>query len=610
MVLSTVVIWTAAFAVLAVVGRRTWRDVQTTDISGLVLTHEKRPVSHAIVTLLRGHSVVRVQPTTDDGRFSFGAVQMSASPEQSLQVAWRGAVVSVPLSRQLAKDGLPPILFPESASQSPIRELYFDLSGITIDYLLKGSFDKAWANSMGGQPWIWRNALFNFLEREAQRYSYRFDFDNLYTKPPEAQQDDPALRQLAHNSNAQMFFAGSLTNPLDGEANPADVASLKKGGPGWFLRIEADEQPAQGPVAPTLWRFATRNDLSTFRRVNPQVVAFWESLTTSTFPSQFAPLQLYYSSCGSSWRSTLFLPSLSLRVLVVQNISNANIRLTDVTSRNVAATPMRSVGSDDEALSRAPSKQEAPFAGQDLRPGEQVVIPQRLFVKTSPEEAKLAAASVEDGIRWVNSLQGIGFYDDEPPVLLLPKSTLTNYALRQVEPLTSPDLVLGPSKVIEGVRVDGNQYTVRQRDEAKLFLRGGYEGGSCPSVYTRAVASDSWRSEGMVLTGINSKSKEREVVRELDRFDGSLLLVEREPEISHIDAMWIVVSGRDGTQSVLRPADPRLQQEDRSEVTLRQGEKLHVVFQQATPLLREQHITLHTVGYYTPLSSSSAASYR
>jgi hypothetical protein len=134
---------------------------------------------------------------------------------------------------------------------------------------------------------------------------------------------------------------------------------------------------------------------------------------------------------------------------------------------------------------------------------------------------------------------------------------------------------------------------------------GTFAIGSCPFLYTRTAATDTWETEGTILTGIKNKSRETTDSHTLQRFNGSVLVLEREAEVSHLDAMWVDDISPDGSIRRLTPADLRLANIDGNEVVLHRGQRFTVVFKDFTPEPRHTYV-LHSTGYYELSLSSSA----
>lgn len=165
--------------------------------------------------------------------------------------------------------------------------------------------------------------------------------------------------------------------------------------------------------------------------------------------------------------------------------------------------------------------------------------------------------------------------------------------------------MLGPSSDIKTVSINGDEFTVRKREPTSLFLRGEMAGASCPFLYTRARRDDQWRSDGTILVGDDNRSKKTTDRHMLGRFDGSLFVLERESEVSHIDAMWVDDIAPDGAISELLPEDARLAKVDENEGVLRRGQSITVRFKGFKPAAGHTYV-LYSTGYYDPSSKMAA----
>lgn len=168
-----------------------------------------------------------------------------------------------------------------------------------------------------------------------------------------------------------------------------------------------------------------------------------------------------------------------------------------------------------------------------------------------------------------------------------------------------PIVFFGPMQRIEHVtflkRGSTESIAVRSFDPAKLVLISnhfGFEGGSCPYVYSIFDKTGEWMVEQQVLVGANALSKFRTDRLPLKRFTGQLLLTEEEAETSFIDYVAVEAMDEKGNKKILSVADGILQRVDNESIRLNMGE---------TKLLRfaDWHSGLTTPtliisGYYLP----------
>lgn len=124
-------------------------------------------------------------------------------------------------------------------------------------------------------------------------------------------------------------------------------------------------------------------------------------------------------------------------------------------------------------------------------------------------------------------------------------------------------------------------------------------GASCPYIFTFSTENNLWIDEGTILTDLNSKWKESTGEKELTRFDGSILIRERDPETSYIDKLYIRAINHDGTETILTPKNKKLGRVDQNYLVLRQGEQERIDFV-FPPELGGRKFILGARGYYIP----------
>jgi hypothetical protein len=165
------------------------------------------------------------------------------------------------------------------------------------------------------------------------------------------------------------------------------------------------------------------------------------------------------------------------------------------------------------------------------------------------------------------------------------------------------EYMLGPSVNIESVIVNNIDYAVRQYSSSKLaVLISGNSIGSCPYIYTYSSERAAWVNEGHVLYNINDKLKETTEEMRLTRFDGRILLKEKDPEISFIDLMYIKAVSLDGRSTIYHPNNYLLRHQDRNYLKLRQGEEIELKFEMPTNFTAQKYSVV-IKGYYTPLGN-------
>ena len=157
---------------------------------------------------------------------------------------------------------------------------------------------------------------------------------------------------------------------------------------------------------------------------------------------------------------------------------------------------------------------------------------------------------------------------------------------------------------IDNVEVNEARYQVRSFNPDKpLITSSGYLGGSCPFVYTYDGTKKSWTNEGVVMAGFDAKSKESMDVKLLQRFDGRILLEERDAEDSFIDSLQVRAKTVDGKEILLHPKNKLLLTRDGMYIKLRQGERIVVDFDVPNRAQALEY-RLEVWGYYLPYEHS------
>jgi tetratricopeptide (TPR) repeat protein len=126
-------------------------------------------------------------------------------------------------------------------------------------------------------------------------------------------------------------------------------------------------------------------------------------------------------------------------------------------------------------------------------------------------------------------------------------------------------------------------------------------GLACPYLYTLDETAG-WRLEGAILVGLAGEAAAGTQAGPLTHFDGRLLIRELEPEITHLDEVYVVVIDSQGQRTTLRPGVAALQAADGVEVILNQGDELLLEFIGFEQLNDARTVWVVVRGYYNPTS--------
>jgi hypothetical protein len=103
----------------------------------------------------------------------------------------------------------------------------------------------------------------------------------------------------------------------------------------------------------------------------------------------------------------------------------------------------------------------------------------------------------------------------------------------------------------------------------------------------------------VILYGRNSRLKESTDEIALHRFNGRVLIEERDPEDSFIDSMYIRAESVDGKQTIIYPQDAKLRVADGDYLQLRQGDHQILEFPIPAGLTAAKYFLVAS-GYYAP----------
>ena len=306
--------------------------------------------------------------------------------------------------------------------------------------------------------------------------------------------------------------------------------------------------------------------------------------------------------------------TLKLRIAVLENTSGKPIRLGKFSIKQNNLNRLRSREENESMLSASAFEQKSYFTPEVLKPNEKFVIPIELLLASGTDkdldEPKYTGATpskVVNALSKVNSVnlpvvttEGEEWEGRPDQQVSVSTSMLINMIKSPGEnPNLKKEFVFGASQKIEAVEADGVAYPFRPLDTSLLVMTGGFTGASCPYIFTFSAAENLWINEGTILTDLNSKWKESTHEKELTRFDGSVLIRERDPETSYIDKLYIRVINPDGTETILTPKNNKLGRADQNYLVLRQGDQVRIDFVFRPELVGRKFI-LGARGYYIP----------
>jgi hypothetical protein len=303
-----------------------------------------------------------------------------------------------------------------------------------------------------------------------------------------------------------------------------------------------------------------------------------------------------------------------LRIAVLENTSEKPIRIGKFSIKQNNSNRLRSHDENESMLSAREFEQKGYFTPEVLKPNEKFVIPVELLLangrdedRNEPRYTRATPAKVLNTLSKVESVNlpvittdGEDWEGRPDQQVTVSTSVLMNMIKSPGEnPNLKKEFVFGSSQKIESVEVDGVNYPFRPLDTSVLVMSGGYTGASCPYIFTFSAEDNLWIDEGTILTDLNRKWKESTHEKELTRFDGSILIQERDRETSYIDKLYIRAINHDGTETILTPKNNKLGRADQNYLVLRQGEQERIDFV-FPPELGGRKFILGARGYYIP----------
>ncbi len=381
------------------------------------------------------------------------------------------------------------------------------------------------------------------------------------------------------------------------------------------------------PIAPDfqvfstlrLFRYATNRDIEFLRRASMNaefkddyqspLVRFWSDVCRSGTPQRLLPLTVEYDSCNSTTYVTVASPSLQIRIVVLENITDKAIdlgqfhfRLLDP-SRGILT--VRTRAENEALLASVNAESEVWYKPRMLKPGEKVIVPLELLFKPGrwtsngsedPATTRARRRACANKLLADRELQTVALIyegkdptmqrfglDGKPPnpipLVVMPKQKFVDGLLREAtRPTEKDEFVYGPSIVLDSVDVNGFRYPIEPLDPINVAYYSGSDIGSCPFVYTRSTTEGDWLKQGTVLTGRSSKAREGTAILPIPAFDGTLRIVEEEEETSYIDELFVRGTLANGERITLQPTDDRITRKDLRYLVLEKGESVEIKF--------------------------------
>jgi hypothetical protein len=360
-----------------------------------------------------------------------------------------------------------------------------------------------------------------------------------------------------------------------------------------------------------LFKYATKGDIDILRRTSAKtnfwgnpgnaLMQFYADVCHGGTPQRLLPIEVVHDECGSITIVTVEPPSLQLRVVVLENITNEAIELGEFHFRLLdpgrGMLTVRTRAENETLLASTSADSAVWYKPRIVKPGEKVIVPLELLFRpnrSTPYDSGMEPAATRARRRACarqlladRELQTISLVyegrDRKPqnpiPLVGMPKQKFVDGLLREPIPATDKEeFVYGPSVALDSVDVNGSRHAIDPFDPINVAYFSGYEKGSCPFVYGRRTMDGEWLKQGTILTGRSSKAREATDTLEIHVFDGTLRIAEEEDEISYIDELFVRGTLVNGDRVTLRPLDDRIAHKDFRYLVLEKGESVEIKF--------------------------------
>jgi len=354
---------------------------------------------------------------------------------------------------------------------------------------------------------------------------------------------------------------------------------------------------------------------------------FYKFITQDNLPSDFGYIHVSIDAGSNSLggcaegihpkeTTKVVAPYLALWAAVFENTSDKPIMVGNFAVRENVSNKLRTLEEDKNILNAQAVRMDSLYRTGMLKPNEKIIVPLQLVLKY-PKGIKELDPTELQAITDVADITSTQLTTTEEEKVLkktsqitLPQGRINTSTI--VDVLRRPSLTFagrekylyGPSMTIDSVEVGGIRSPVRPFTPDKpIITTSGYLGASCPFVLTYNTTKKSWINEGVVMKGFDAKDRESTDVKLLQRFDGRILIDEREAEDSYIDFLQVRVKTVVGQEILLRPRNKRLLSIDGDYVKLKQGQRLVVDFDMPRGLQALEYY-LEVSGYYVPYNNT------
>ncbi|TGE06109.1 hypothetical protein [Hymenobacter fodinae] len=526
-------------------------------VKGIVINSDNTPTENARILLLlyRNNKTDSLNTFSNkEGLFSFNDIPYKNLDSIETKVFWRykTAFYKRKFDNNINENQFT-IKLPNKINNTranPLSFSYYNLKGLSLDFLLEGKIEPAWEGNLSKNPYIIKNNVFNTLDTIRTKFhvlSTDTLYHELYTDLEVNGEQErvnvskrPKLYTVGTHDFSEDSFPGYDYYPSadfqieESEAlhfiNESMKDKLKKDyhiSHSWFLTKSQLTKLRELELKSNTNTTNLTNDNSYLNNTN-KLLDFLIFITKDNYPNKFikAKIASQGDECADlGWTVTIVPPYLSLKAALLENRTKNDLYIGEFFLRNNNTNRLRKENTSLDSTYKLVNI-EYPSIGV-LKPNEAIIIPLKLILTTALKE----------------------------------------------------EFSFGTSLSIESIIINDDVYAVRKESTQNLVIRNGpIESGSCPYIYTFSKKNNTWLLEDHILYGYDAKEKEKEHILKLKRFNGQLQIRENDPETSFIDYIYVKQVLPNGRTKILKPKNLKINKKDKNYLILNKGDNILIDF--------------------------------
>ena len=526
-----------------------------------------------------------------------------------------------------------------AGDQSDLRLRFIWLNATAASVLLSGQIRGDLAKSIGDKPFLSKNAVTDELSKIVAKFGS-------YAQPPvganannqnvfvdvHAEDSDPNGEMIRGKRPVRTYLqTQNSIRVYEDHGSQLTLPDVET-----YIQIQSkDTLPANYSVCysgesdnpletVTLWRYVTKNDLDQYANnvakmrdllIHDQLKLdlgnFGKSLKHAnlplpTVPTELAAMQYFIRAgmpedfalaagsissspnCGgpTDFQIVAMPPKMFVLVAVIENVGSQKV---------MPLSMFKAEQIDTDRL--RPREQDAgwkainlPFPTGFLTMGESIVIPLEIeFRDTAWPRTGLDVNDEQLAFQKIQSDKRTEFF----------AKTATGAVIHKIRKsaLPAPSIpypvkyTYGPRIRLTSVISGSSEIKLRTFDPSQIYMRFGFDEGSCPRIYVTPAGGEPRVPYGKVLTGATDPKSAQWDILEYEGPASSIELVEEEPEITTIEELNVVVTDAMGIDHVLLR---------RTHLYVIPGAPLHII---APEMLKAARIEVQIRGFYQPMGA-------